>query len=674
MDCVTAAVRSGADAVYLGGKEFSARDSAKNFDGEELKEAVQYSHISGVKVYLTLNTLVFDSELEQAAGLIASAATAGIDGLIVQNIGVARLAREIVPQLPLHASTQMSVHSPAGARLLFETGFKRVVLARELSFEEIRNIVQACPIETEVFVHGALCMSVSGQCYMSSVLGSRSGNRGRCAQPCRLPFSVGAEQGRALSLKDNSLIEYIGDLQKIGVTSAKIEGRMKRPEYVAAATAACVQQRDRGFVSPENRERLEKVFSRCGFTDGYYKGERGAEMFGFRRKSDVVCATESLFADIRSTYKDERKRVEIEGEFTAEIGERPLLRLSDGVHQIEEKGRFFCQKAVKKALEKERCKQQLLKTGGTPYSVKSMQISLENGVTMPFSQINSLRRAALQRLSQLRKNGSVYEINEYKLTKNAPYKAKTKKIYCRFTSAKLGKGFKEADLCFVPLFSSREDLERLIKEGFKIGAEIPRAMFSREEKIKARLETLKKLGITDVLCNNLSAVYLAKKAQMKIHGGFGLNFVNTLDLQWAQDYGFTDSELSFELSFRQIEALGGSLPRGIISYGFLPLMLTRSCPNKSGGIRCGDCRGRGKMKDRINKTFNFYCDGCATEILNPALLDVTQTACEAESLDFQLFRFSVENSVENVEKISDFLSYNLNFSERTNGLYLRGIF
>ena len=267
-DSVLAAVRSGADAVYLGEKVFSARSSAHNVDENELKEAVAYCHIHGVKVYVTVNTIVFDDEFDRLRRAIEIAARADVDALIVQNMGVARLARQIAPDLPLHASTQMSVHTVSGVKALHEIGFKRVVLSREMSRDEIRACAEI-PVELEVFVHGALCMSVSGQCYFSAMLGSRSGNRGSCAQTCRLPFSVGNQKGgHALSLKDNSLISYLNDLQQIGVASAKIEGRMKRPEYVAAAVRACVEQRDLGFATDETARLLRGVFSRTGFTDG----------------------------------------------------------------------------------------------------------------------------------------------------------------------------------------------------------------------------------------------------------------------------------------------------------------------------------------------------------------------------------------------------------------------
>ena len=354
-DSVIAAVRSGADAVYAGGKSFSARASAQNFDFEQLCSAVEYCHIHGVKFYLTINTIVFDDEFKQLKQAITEAAKADVDALIVQNMGVARLAQRIAPDLALHASTQMSVHTASGVKALYEQGFKRVVLAREMSRDEIKKAAEI-PVELEVFVHGALCMCVSGQCYFSAMLGSRSGNRGACAQTCRLPFTVSGGKGKyALSLKDNSIIPYLNELEEIGVASAKIEGRMKRPEYVSAAVTACREQRDLGFVTDETAELLRAVFSRTGFTDGYYTGKIGRGMFGTRTKDDVVSADEKLLSKIRAKYKNEAQNIAVTAEFTAHLGERPVLKMTEGIHTAESAADVICEQAKNVALSAEKC-------------------------------------------------------------------------------------------------------------------------------------------------------------------------------------------------------------------------------------------------------------------------------------------------------------------------------
>lgn len=677
-ESVTAAVRCGADAVYLGAKEFSARASAKNFDNEELIEAVKYCHQRDVLVYLTVNTVVFDSELQSVAELIKDACKAKIDAVIVQNLGVASLIKKIAPDLALHGSTQMSVHSLSGAKALYEMGFKRVVLAREMTKAEIKEIADNCPIELEVFVHGALCMCMSGQCYFSAMLGSRSGSRGACAQPCRLPFSVGNNKdGYALSLKDNSLVDYIKEIENIGVTSAKIEGRMKRPEYVATAVMACKESRDLGFVTENTKNNLESVFSRTGFTDGYYKDNRGYNMFGTRQKENVVSANEKLLSQIRTIYKDETQKIEISFEFFAQINKNPVLIVSDGKNTVKITGEACGEKALNKPLSQEKCVSQLSKTGATPYKTKNVKCNLESEVTLPLSVINQLRRQALDELSQLREERKDYKVNDFSLDLNSlPLKKAVNnhlKTHGRFKNTKIGCAFKEFDLIFVPLFSDLAEIERLKNQGFKVGVEIPASMFLRDKQIAEALAKVKKIGIEDVYCQNIGGVYLAKQEKMKIHGGFRLNFTNTLDILWAEQHGFEDAELSIEITLKQAKQLGGNIPKGIVSYGYLPLMITRNCPNKSKNISCKDCQNKSKMQDRLGKEFILHCDGQATEILNCVPLKMQDKLKLFENLSFHTYAFTVENYVETVETIKDFNSNLLFLKDLTRGLYFRGI-
>lgn len=673
-DSVIAAVRSGADAVYLGEKSFSARSSAKNFDEEELTNAVAYCHIHGVKVYVTINTIVFDNEFERLKSAIISAANADVDALIVQNMGVARLARQLVPKLALHASTQMSVHTASGVRALYEMGFKRVVLSREMSREEIIEASKV-PVELEVFVHGALCMCVSGQCYFSAMLGSRSGNRGACAQPCRLPFSVGKGQGEyALSLKDNSLVSYIEDLQNIGVTSAKIEGRMKRPEYVAAAVRACREQRDFGVVSDETQNMLRQVFSRTGFTDGYYTSKLGKNMFGTRTKDDVTAAGEKLFASVRNSYKDEIKNVAVRGKFTAKLFEKPILEVTDGEHTITKLLDIACEKAEKIPLSIEKCKSQLTKTGGTAYDFESIEINIDDNISIAMSALNLLRRQALADLDKARATVHNYKINDVDIVFQKHLGAgENKNVRARTLGTKISPAFKACELVFIPLFSDINEVKRLIDEGYSVGVEIPRGMFGRESQIENQLCKVKNIGIEDVLCHNIGAAYTAKRIGFILHGGFGLNLVNTYDLMWAQEYGFEDVELSFEMTFEQINKLGGSIKRGIISYGYLPLMLCRNCPVKGAGIDCKSCKNTSKMQDRKGKHFFLKCDGNCTEVLNCVPLFIAEEELSNLCTNFHTLRFSVENYVENVENIKDFNAFSMLKDKFTRGLYRRGV-
>ena len=305
-EAVVAAVQNGADAVYLGLGGFNARAGAKNFTDEEFLAAVKYCHERGCKVYVTLNTLCADRETEDLARLGVFVSDAGADAALVQDLGAARILRSVCPDLPLHASTQMSIHNLAGVHAAHQLGMKRAVLARELSRSQIRAITAHAPIETEVFVHGALCFCHSGQCYMSALIGRRSGNRGMCAQPCRMQYSMGRRaEEYPLSLKDNCLIDYLSELDADGVRCVKIEGRMKRPEYTAIVTQIYHRAVHEGVAPTEkDMEKLRLAFSRDGFTSGYYTGKRD-DMFGVRGEADRDA--NQLFTEARRAY-DEMER------------------------------------------------------------------------------------------------------------------------------------------------------------------------------------------------------------------------------------------------------------------------------------------------------------------------------------------------------------------------------
>ena len=309
-EAVRAAVQSGADAVYLGYGNFNARRNAVNFDEAALQEAVQYCHLRGVKVYLTLNTLLNDRELTQAAKLVDQVSQMGVDALLVQDLGVARMCRQVAPDLPLHASTQMTIHSLDGAKAAADLGMTRVVVSRELSRDQIAYLCDRSPVEIECFVHGALCMCYSGQCFFSSVIGGRSGNRGMCAQPCRLNYGWGQTADKPLlSLKDMSLAKHLQELEEMGVACAKIEGRMKRPEYVAVVTKVYATAiREHRDPTPGEQQALAHAFSRQGFTDGYFMDKTGRHMFGIREKTPVPT---QLFAAAKGDYSKEHPTVPV---------------------------------------------------------------------------------------------------------------------------------------------------------------------------------------------------------------------------------------------------------------------------------------------------------------------------------------------------------------------------
>lgn len=680
LDSIYAAVRNGADAVYVGAKDFSARASAKNFTLEELDTAVKYCHTYGVKVYLALNTLIFDDEINDALQLVKDACKCDIDALITQDIGLAMAVKKMVPSLKLHASTQMSVHTLSGAKALKELGFSRIVLAREMSKGEIKHIADNCDIELEVFVHGALCMCVSGQCYMSAFIGGRSANRGMCAQPCRLPFSSDSSNTHALSLKDNSLVEYIKELEEIGVVSAKIEGRMKRPEYVASAVRACVQMRDNGFVDNETADQLQAVFSRTGFTNGYYTDNRGHYMFGYRQKQDVVSASEKLFRQIRTTYKDELNRVDIDAKIEVTVGKPITLSITDGKNTVTVQSENDVQPAQNASVTEEKLISYLQKTGNTPFILKNAQAIINGNAFVPAKDMNALRRDAFEKLCKKREKWHNYDVCDLsfgdiiKEIDNKKFDNIGKRAVVG--DLEIPQSFSGLDLVFAPLFDvvrNPEKVESLKANNINLAVEIPRGMFSREEKIIDALKTAKAMGISDIYCHNIGAVYICKELSLNAHLSFAMNIANSLSLKWASDYGCKDVELSVELDIQRLKSVKSQIPVGVASYGYLPLMMTRNCPVKSGVHSCATCKKQLKLQDRKKEEFSLRCDGVVTEILNCVPLILPQEIYSYPNIVFTILHMYVENSVENKEKIIKKMSENRSFTRFTHGLYLRGV-
>ncbi len=413
MEALRAAVQNGANAVYLGYDMFNARMGAQNFSADELQEAIVYCHVRGVQVHLTLNTLVSDREMARAAEVIRAAAVFGVDAFIVQDLGMVQLCKEIAPSVPIHASTQMSIHSLEGVVAAAELGCSRVVLARELPMEQIRHICRRSPVEIEVFVHGALCMCYSGQCYLSSVIGRRSGNRGQCAQPCRLPYGYGRFEATRypLSLKDNCLVEHVRELERMGVASVKIEGRMKRPEYVAVVTKAYRSAIDGKHVTEENMKELESVFSRQGFTQGYYEGKIGQDMFGTRQEQNP---DKELYAKARATYESgETPRVPVKFYAMVRAGEPAQLAAQDEDGHVCKAVGPVPEQALVHSLTADDLETRLRKTGGTPYSCTLVRSVVDPGLMLPASSINAMRREVLAELTARRGRVALPKTNAY---------------------------------------------------------------------------------------------------------------------------------------------------------------------------------------------------------------------------------------------------------------------
>ena len=653
MESLVAGVRSGANAIYLGGKSFNARRNAGNFDNEEMKKAVEYCHQRGVKVYLTLNIIVSDEEMREAYNAVKDALSNGIDAFIVQDIGVAKMIREHFPTARLHGSTQMSIMSPSGAKAAEQMGFKRIVLPREMSLDEIKEIRENTSLELELFIHGALCMSVSGQCYLSSMIGSRSGNRGLCAQPCRLPFTAGGNATHALSLKDLSLV---GELDKlVGITSLKIEGRMKRPEYVSAAVSAVKKAID-GKYTPSDEFMLRSVFSRSGFTDGYLNAKLGKNMFGTRQKEDVVSASSSVLKEIAKNYEKEVPLLPVNIDFVCKNGENAVLKMTSGDKSVKVVG-DVPEKAINKPMTAESLTERLSKLGGTQFYAIEVNITVDDGLILPASKINEMRREAVEKLNKTDKISFKYkafDVVRAKAKNSVPYATASFKNAAQIPDKH---PFKTV---FIPIDSSVEDFV-----DNRAGVVLPRGLFGIENELKSKLEKLKRAGVNKALCGNIGSYQLCKDMGFEVWGDFGLNVFNSVSANLIER-----PILSFELTQSQINNINAP-DTGMLVYGYAPLMLTRNCPIKN-DIGCFECNGHGHLTDRKGMEFPVICsDFPCVEMLNCVPTYMLDRLDEIHT-DFIHFAFTVESEkqVENI--ISLYESGAKPDFKYTRGLYQRG--
>ncbi len=667
-EMLIAAVRSGADAVYLGAKDFSARRNAENFDIGELKEAVKYCHIRNVKVYLALNILIKEAELESAFLLAQSAYNCGIDGIITEDLGLAKILRKKIPQLPLHASTQMSVHSAVALPILKKLGFTRVVVAREMSHRDLKCFCQKAKeleIEVEVFIHGALCMCMSGQCQLSAFLGSRSGNRGLCAGPCRLPFSAENGTGYDLSLKDLSLLDYLEELSEMGVSSFKIEGRMKRPEYVAAVTAAVRQRFDNGFVEAELLQTIKDVFSRSGFTDGYYTENLGRNMFGIRTKENVLAAGKA-YPKLHGLYRNERQSVALS--LRAEIKKDTAISLTlfDGKNTACVKGNIPSPAQTKAATEEDVLKS-LTKFGSTPYFAKDYSCFIEDGLFVSAGELNALRRAAVEELDRLRGEHTrplSTAVFEKQSNNTLP---KKQSILCRFDNEnQIPHNLSGIDGVIYPLECDPQKAPRLAK----MIVDIPRGIIS-EELISERLRIFKEQGFSHALCGNLSAVSLAENEGFEILADTGLNCFNGQTAAVLESINARAVTQSYELELSC--KFSSSIPKGIIAYGHVPLMLFKNCPLKNGGD-CGTCRKTGVLTDRLGVKFPVRCRMGYSEMLNSLPIWLADRKAELQDFDYLVLYFTNESKERVAEVINAYKNGSPADTKHTRGLYYRGTF
>lgn len=672
---LTAAVQSGADAVYIGGSRFSARQSAENFSMDDMKRRIDYCHIRGVDVHVAANILIKDKEKNEFLEYVGKINEIGADALIIQDIGMASLVRKYFPDLPLHASTQMTAASLEAVEFLEGNGFSRVVLSRELSEEEILYITKNSKIETEVFAHGALCICYSGQCLMSSIFGGRSGNRGMCAQPCRLFYELfndkeAVESGYLLSPKDLALIDEVNRLKEVGVASLKIEGRLKRAEYVAAVTNIYRKAMNfTGKITDNDRKELLDAFNRSGFTKGYFKNKTGKEMMSVKTPGNI---SENKFSsDVISRCRADanERKVEIDIYAKAVLGEAIELTITDkDFNSVTVSGEIKAEAAERRPMTEQRFYEQLIKLGNTPFRVDNIELAVDNNISLPISEINNVRRMAVQAM--------------------------------------------EAERCKVPFRRSLPIEDKLIKQGVNNGYIFSAQVMTKEQasavldydisviyappelakKIKKtssnkivvtilppiwRKRDNKDIYISDgVLINNIGQ--LKAFSDYNCYGGSRLNIFNSDSAEFYKN--LKSVEVSYELNINEIKRLAVDVPLEIIIYGRIPLMILGNCPAKA----YSDCGKKLFLKDRRNQTFPLDCSiGCYTQILNSKPLYMADKSDELKKLPVSKYKLSfTDESEEECRRIlneyiksfrGDKNNVSLKENSFTRGHYYRGV-
>lgn len=660
-----AAVRCGANAVYLGAGNFNARRNAENFDSLALKEAISYCHLRKVRVFVTLNTLIFDKELNELYETIKEIVKSGADAVIVQDFATVRAVKEICPEMPLHASTQMAVHNVSGALFLEKLGFSRIVLARELSLEEIKEIRKNVKAELEVFVHGAHCMSASGNCYLSAMLGERSGNRGLCAQGCRLNWKNSHNREFTLSLKDMSYLDSIRELCEAGVDSFKIEGRMKRPEYVAAAVSSLKNALD---GKAYDKAMLRSVFSRSGFTDGYLKAKRDISMFGYRSKEDVVSAP-AVLKELSELYKNDIRPLGLSAKLILKKDKPCVLTFSHKNESVSVLGEIP-QEPRTAPLSEEIALRNLSKLGDTPFFLESLDFSNNDSLTLPASAINAMRRNAAEELSEKLCKSSFKAKNvaaEIPCKKNPSATSETRARFERVSQ--YSSCFENCDLIIFPIDEILNNKDFICNLPVRVAAELPELIYpGKENIISQKLRELKKLGIRHGCAGNIGGLSLLEKEGFKIHGSHGLNITNSHS---AEFYGklCEDITLSFELTKKAAEGIKTTAKAGIYIYGYLPLMLLRACPQRSEG-GCGDCNGKSFLTDRLGVSFPLLCKGKEFSVLYNSI-PLYLGDKPISGLDFLTLYFTIEDKKQCEAVFRCFKNKENLPGKKTNGLWNR---
>lgn len=640
---LTAAVQSGADAVYTGGELFSARQGADNFSFDELCEYVRYCHLYGVKIHVAVNTLIKQKEIPQLTEYLKRLGTAGIDAIIVQDMGAAMLMKQILPEVELHASTQMTVTDLDGVRFLEDNGFCRVVLAREMSMKNIEYICSNAKAEIETFVHGALCISYSGQCLMSSIIGGRSGNRGRCAQPCRLPYSLlsgekKVREGYLMSPKDLCLVDSLGELRKIGVASLKIEGRLKRPEYVAAVTGVYRKYLDNpARVDEADYNELLNAFNRSGFTKAYFALQTGADMMSIDKPGND--SSNTFTADAAARAKENANFRKIEIDMHCSLFCDDVLHLTvwdDDGNSYTVKGTQKSEMAINRPISEDRIKQQLLKTGSTPFRVRECTVETDDGITVPISEINELRRAALDGLRQARMCKAVKKIGDYRRMEKVERKNGDIKIFAEV--------------------HTKQQLDEVIRAGVD-GVYVPAALYGDVPKdcgvqIIAKMPDIVRDDMNFICpsCDDVMITHFGQKniaRGKRLYGDFRLNVYNSYTADFYSD--LERITISPELNLHEIRELleYTDAAAEVIAYGRLPLMITQNCPAKQ--YKCTHGKQTYSLSDRMGERFPIICQqGCSAKIVNSKPVYMADKIEDIKKLKINSIRliFTVEKSEE----------------------------
>jgi len=692
-ESVVAAIQNGADAVYLGFNEFNAHIEANNFTYDEFGRALEYCRMRGVKAYLTLNTIVSDEELPIIAQQVKEASRYGIDAVIVQDLGVMQAVKDALPGMPLHTSTRMSIHNLEGVKMAAAMGFTRVVAARELSRKKISHICKYSPIEIEVFVHGTLCMSYSGQCYMSALTGNHSNNRGLCSMPCQLDYSTaGHTIAYPLALKDSCLVRYLADIEAIGVTAVKIEGRPRRPEYSALVTGI-YSRAIRGEKAPtqESIRMLQKNFSRQGFTDGYYTEFRGPDMLGVReeeKRSDTA-----LFSATRKSYLNgEFQRVPIRFVGSVKSGKRIKLAAADDRRNSAVVYGPVPEQSFHKELSTAVLQTELHKTSGTPFVCLGVKSSVDPGLTIPMSAFTEMRREVFAEILEQRKkvrkriesdyypsSSPVEEIvpNDYVIKQVTPPAITVSLSGADQLSEEL------EELCpkiiYIPITELDYESPKLqsVVENKKITTAVmlPRVIHDNEKKKIARmLDRAVRIGIDNALVSNIGHIQFAKKFGMTVRGDFGFNVYNSETLYVLRKLGLKSATLSFELPFSGIRELSKPIDTELITYGRLPLMITESCIVRNSTEAC-TCDSFTGLVDEQGTLYPVEPDfGCRNVLLHSKKLFLADKRRTISSLGIWAERlyFTTENAIECVTVMKRYMGQS-GFTPPgyTRGMYFR---